>query len=136
MTASLNFSTSDIALAISAAQQDAIAGDGLPKSQAGAAAEAIKAMRLAETEANLAQIHAEMVKPSEKISAISINQISGLARSGQAGGGPTSQVTQTVDAIMDMVVLLPAIKKLRDEIGVNMDVTALEPKDKPHPDKR
>ncbi|WP_292289682.1 flotillin domain-containing protein [Marivita sp.] len=124
-------------------------------------AEALKAMRLAETEANLAQINAEnarseaqvamelelarlkampqilaeMVKPAEKINGISINQVSGLGRAGPDAGGPTSPVTQTVDAILDMAVSLPAMKKLGDAIGVNMDVTALDAKDRPQPDK-
>jgi uncharacterized membrane protein YqiK len=105
-------------------------------------------MKLAETEANLAQIKAEnarseaqvamelelarlkalpqilaeMVKPAEKISGISINQISGLERS--SGAASTSPINQTVDAIMDMAVSLPALKKLGDSIGVNLD-TAL-----------
>ncbi len=111
-------------------------------------AEALKAIKLAETEASLAQINAEnarsdaqvamalemarlealpkilteMVKPAEKINGISINQISGLDRSG--GQGSTSPISQTVDAIMDMAVSLPALKKLGDSIGVDLD-TAL-----------
>ncbi|MBS1301690.1 flotillin domain-containing protein [Loktanella sp. SALINAS62] len=123
-------------------------------------AEALKAMRLAETEANLAQINAEnarsaaqvamelelarlkampqiiaeMVKPAEKIKGISINHVSGLGRTGQDAGSATSPVTQTVDAILDMAVSLPAMKKLGDSIGVNMDVVVPGPKQKPIPD--
>lgn len=108
-------------------------------------AEALKAMKLAETEASLAQIKAEnarsdaqvamelelarlealpkivaeMVKPAEKITGISINQMSGMERS----GGSTSPVNQTVDAIMDMAVSLPALQKLGENIGVNLDAT-------------
>jgi uncharacterized membrane protein YqiK len=111
-------------------------------------AEALKAMRLAETEANLAQIEAEnarsdaqvamqlelarlkampqilaeMVKPAEKISGISINHVTGLGRGGSEAVG--SPVNQTVDAILDMAVSLPAMKKLGDVVGVNLD-TAL-----------
>ncbi|OAN75247.1 flotillin [Sulfitobacter sp. EhC04] len=112
-------------------------------------AEALKAMKLAETEANLAQISAEnarseaqvkmalelarlnalpqilaeMVKPAEKINGISINHITGLERSGDRGAA--SPINQTVDAIMDMAISLPALKKLGDSIGVNLD-TALK----------
>ena len=116
-------------------------------------AEAFKAMRLAETEASLAQINAEnarsdaqvamelelarlqalpkilaeMVKPAEKITGISINQMSGMERT--VGAGSTSPINQTVDAIMDMAVSLPALQKLGESIGVNVDTT-LSKKDK------
>jgi uncharacterized membrane protein YqiK len=118
-------------------------------------AEALKAMKLAETEANLAQINAEnarseaqvamelelarlqalpkilaeMVKPAEKITGISINQLSGLERAG--GGGSTSPINQIVDAIMDMAVSLPALQKLGESIGVNVDATLSKAPAKP-----
>jgi uncharacterized membrane protein YqiK len=114
-------------------------------------AEAMKAMRLAEAEANLAQIEAEnarseaqvamelelarlkampqiwaeMVKPAEKIDGISINHFSGLGRGGSDVA--TSPVNQTVDAILDMAISLPAMKKLGDAVGVKLD-TVLSPK--------
>lgn len=113
-------------------------------------AEALKAMKLAETEASLAQINAEnarseaqvamelelarlhalpkiiaeMVKPAEKITGISINQMTGLDRNG--GEGSTSPINQTVDAIMDMAVSLPALKKLGESIGVDVDATLMK----------
>jgi uncharacterized membrane protein YqiK len=121
-------------------------------------AEALKAMKLAETEARLAQIQAEnarseaqvamevelarlqalpkilaeMVKPAEKITGISINQISGLDRKG--GDGPTSPINQTVDAIMDMAVSLPALKKLGKNIGVEIDTNLLKTSPEPKND--
>lgn len=121
-------------------------------------AEAHKAMKLAETEASLAQINAEnarseaqvamelelarlqalpkilaeMVKPAEKITGISINQMSGLGRKG--GEGPTSPINQTVDAIMDMAVSLPALKKLGENIGIEVDTTLLKTPPKPKDD--
>ncbi|KQI71733.1 hypothetical protein AN191_12225 [Loktanella sp. 5RATIMAR09] len=121
-------------------------------------AEALKAVKLAETEANLAQINAEnarseaqvamelelarlqalpkilseMVKPAEKITGISINQMSGLGRTGNEGS--TSPINQTVDAIMDMAVSLPALKKLGENIGVEVDTTLLKTPAKPKDD--
>ena len=121
-------------------------------------AEALKVMKLAETEASLAQIKAEnarseaqvamelelarlkalpqilaeMVKPAEKITGISINHISGLERSG--GGASASPINQTVDAIMDMAVSLPALKKLGDSIGVNIDTALMNGPEKPDGD--
>jgi len=112
-------------------------------------------MKLAETEASLAQINAEnarsdaqvamelelarlqalpkilaeMVKPAEKITGISINQMSGLERTG--GAGSTSPINQTVEAIMDMAVSLPALQKLGDRIGVDVDATLSKAPTKP-----
>lgn len=122
-------------------------------------AEALKAMKLAETEASLAQINAEnarsdaqvamelelarlqalpkiiseMVKPAEKITGISINQMSGLERSGSSGSA--SPVNQTVDAIMDMAVSLPALQKLGESIGINVDATLPNAEPKPKDDR-
>lgn len=122
-------------------------------------AEALKAMKLAETEASLAQINAEnarseaqvamelelarlqalpkilaeMVKPAEKITGISINQMSGLGRTGSEGS--TSPINQTVDAIMDMAVSLPALKKLGENIGIEVDTTLLKTPPKPKDDR-
>ncbi|WP_439141433.1 flotillin family protein [Planktotalea sp.] len=122
-------------------------------------AEALKAMKLAETEASLAQINAEnarsdaqvamelelarlqalpkiiseMVKPAEKITGISINQMGGLERSGSSGSA--SPVNQTVDAIMDMAVSLPALQKLGESIGVNVDATLSKAEPKPKDDR-
>ncbi len=107
-------------------------------------AEGLKAVRLAEIEADAARIAAEntrseataalelekvrlaampailaeVVKPAEKIRGININHISGLER-GQPGGA-TSPVSQTIESILDMAVALPAMKKIGDSIGVNM----------------
>lgn len=69
------------------------------------------------------EIVGQMVKPIEKIDGISINHISGLERSDRAGG---SAVGQTMDAILDMAVSLPAMKKIGESIGVSLDT--LDPK--------
>ena len=116
-------------------------------------------MKLAETEASLAQINAEnarseaqvamelelarlqalpkilaeMVKPAEKITGISINQMSGFERT--AGAGATSPINQTVEAIMDMAVSLPALQKLGERIGVNVDATLSKTDKKPENDR-
>jgi uncharacterized membrane protein YqiK len=66
----------------------------------------------------LPAILGELVKPAEKISGISINHISGLDRS---GNGPASPVSQTIESILDMAVALPAMQKIGDRIGVNLD---------------
>ncbi len=121
-------------------------------------AEAVKAVKLAETEASLAQINAEnarsdaqvamelelarlqalpkivaeMVKPAEKITGISINQMSGLERG--SGGAGSSPVNQTVDAIMDMAVSLPALQKIGESIGLNIDATLPKMDQKPNRD--
>ena len=69
--------------------------------------------------AAMPEIVGQMVKPVEKINGISINHISGLDR-GERGSG-NSAVGQTMDAIMDLAVSMPAMKKLGESIGVNLD---------------
>ena len=69
------------------------------------------------------EIVSQMVKPIEKIDGISINHISGLDRGERSA---SSAVGQTMDAIMDMAVSLPAMKKIGESIGVNLDT--LDPK--------
>jgi flotillin len=72
----------------------------------------------------LPEIAAQMVKPAEKIDSIRINHISGLGShgggSGGEGGGQGSFQT-ALDSIMGMAIGFPAIKKLGEEIGVDMD---------------
>ena len=112
-------------------------------------ADAEKAVKLAEAEANKARIEAEnsrsdalvsmelekarlealprivgeMVKPAEKIKSINVNHVTGLggARAGADGAGPASPVATTMDAIMDMAVQLPLLKKIGDQLGVTLD---------------
>jgi len=83
--------------------------------------EANVALELEKTRlAAMPEIVGQMVKPVEKIKGISINHVSGLNR-GEGGG--SSAVGQTMDAIMDMAVSLPAMKKLGESIGVNLDTS-------------
>ncbi len=67
----------------------------------------------------LPAIVSEMVKPAEKIKGININHVTGLDR--PRNTGTPSPVSQTVDSILDMAVALPAMKKIGDQIGVNLD---------------
>ncbi|MCB1335762.1 MAG: flotillin [Roseivivax sp.] len=119
-------------------------------------AETLKIYRLAEAEAETARIRAEntrsdalmahetekmrleripailseAVKPAEKIKGITINQITGLGRGESTEAA--SPIDRTVGAILDMAVALPALKKIGDQIGVNLD--GVMPEDKPRRD--
>ncbi len=67
------------------------------------------------------RIVAEMVKPAEKIKGISINHISGGLSGGSGEGGERPVVNQALDSIMDMAVQLPALKKIGDAVGMNLE---------------
>lgn len=103
-----------------------------------ARSEALVAMEMekARLEA-LPRILAEMVKPAEKITGISINHISGLrgdgGGAGSGTGGHGGAVGQALDAILDMAVQMPAMKKIGDQIGLNLEdnLPDLKPKKKP-----
>ena len=66
-----------------------------------------------------------MVKPAEKIDSIRINHVSGFGNSGGGSGSDTSGsdkavVNQVVDGVLSMALQLPAVKKLGEEIGINI----------------
>ena len=70
----------------------------------------------------LPKVVAEMVKPAEKIESIRIHHVSGLGAgqsTAQTGGKPA--VNQALDSIMDMAVQLPALKKLGEDLAMNLD---------------
>jgi flotillin len=73
----------------------------------------------------LPEITAQMMKPVEKIDSIRINHISGLGPagggSGEGGGGGQGGFQSALDSIMGMAIGFPMIKKLGEEIGVEMD---------------
>ncbi|NNJ75868.1 MAG: flotillin, partial [Anderseniella sp.] len=68
-----------------------------------------------------------MLKPAEKIESIRINNITGFGSGGPYGngtdtgggnGGPA--VNQVVDGVLSMALQLPAVKKLGEEVGINI----------------
>ena len=67
-----------------------------------------------------------MVKPAEKIDSIRINHVSGFGNSGSGGGvsdggvADKAVVNQVVDGVLSMALQLPAVKKLGEEIGINI----------------
>ena len=75
---------------------------------------------LAKLEA-LPKIVAEMVKPAEKIESIRIHHLSGLgsAQGSAATGKPP--LNQALDSIMEMAVQLPALKKIGEDLALNLD---------------
>ena len=50
-----------------------------------------------------------------------VDTINGLPRGGDGGERPASPVNQTVDAILDLAVSVPAMKKLGEAVGMNLD---------------
>ncbi|MCU0906861.1 MAG: SPFH domain-containing protein [Rhodobacteraceae bacterium] len=111
------------------------------------AADAMKHLRLAEAEAARARIEAdnarsdalvamelekarldalprivaEMVKPAEKIRGINIHHIGGLPGAAGGGGGDRAPVAQAMDQILNMAVQLPALKKIGEAVGMDID---------------
>lgn len=73
----------------------------------------------------LPEIVGEMMKPAEKIDSIRINHITGFgggngAANGAGGAGDRAVVNQVVDGILSMALQLPAVKKLGEQVGVNI----------------
>ena len=75
----------------------------------------------------LPDIVGQMVKPAEKIDSIRINHITGFGGVGGGaaggagdGGGNKAVVNQVVDGILSMALQLPAVKKLGEEVGINI----------------
>ena len=71
----------------------------------------------------------QMMKPAEKIDSIRINHITGMGGSSSGGGssgataGPGGEgpvVNQVVDGVLSMALQLPAVKKLGEEVGLNI----------------
>lgn len=80
-----------------------------------ARSDALAALELEQARLNaMPGIIAEMVKPAEKITGISINHISGKS------GDATSPVNQTIESIMEMAVQMPVLNKIGAAIGVNV----------------
>lgn len=69
----------------------------------------------------LPKIIEQMVKPAEKIESIRINHLSGNGAGSGGGEGSKPPVNQALDSIMEMAVQLPALKKIGEELGLNIE---------------
>ena len=69
----------------------------------------------------LPRIVEQMVKPAEKIDSIRIHHLSGGARTESDGTGSKPPVNRALDSIMEMAVQLPALKKIGEELGINVE---------------
>lgn len=87
-----------------------------------ARSDAIVAMELEKARLeSMPKILAEMVKPAEKIKGISINHISGMGTGSGGASDAKAPVAQAIESIMDMAVQMPALKKIGDAVGVNLE---------------
>jgi uncharacterized membrane protein YqiK len=73
----------------------------------------------------LPEIVGRMLKPAEKIESIRINTITGFGAAGPYGngdgaGGERPAINQVVDGVLSMALQLPAVKKLGEEVGLNI----------------
>ncbi len=73
----------------------------------------------------LPEIVTRMMKPAEKIESIRINNITGFGGSSPYGGGDKAggdqpAINQVVDGVLSMALQLPAVKKLGEEVGINI----------------
>ena len=71
----------------------------------------------------LPEVVEKMMKPAEKIEGIRINNISGFAKSGGSDGSSTSEgssVNNVIDGVLDLALQLPAVKKIGEEVGLNV----------------
>jgi len=77
----------------------------------------------------LPEVLERLMKPTEKIKSIRVNQISGIGsggtgagRSGTAerAGGERSAVNDVIDGVLSLALQLPAVRKLGEEVGLNI----------------
>lgn len=83
----------------------------------------LMAMKLDEARLRtLPQLVERMMKPTEKIESIRINQMTGFGGANGGGGdsGDKSTVNQVVDSVLSMALQLPAVQKLGEEVGMNI----------------
>jgi uncharacterized membrane protein YqiK len=93
----------------------------------------------------LPEVVEKLMKPTEKIEGIRINNITGFNKSsGVEGGGGSqdSRVNKVVDSVLDLALQLPAVKKIGEEVGLNISdglkgiSAALEPDDQINNDNK
>jgi flotillin len=69
----------------------------------------------------LPELAERMMKPVEKIDSIRINQVSGLG----IGTGGSTPLGGAADAVLNLALQLPAMQKLGEQIGLNLDLGKL-----------
>ena len=79
--------------------------------------------------AAMPKIVSEMVKPAGKIRSINVSHVTGLGHAGAGGSMSNSPIAHTLDATMEMALTLPAMPKLAETIGMDMDTAREAPKD-------
>jgi uncharacterized membrane protein YqiK len=93
----------------------------------------------------LPEVVEKLMKPTEKIEGIRINNITGFNKSNGVEGGRISQdssVNKVVDSVLDLALQLPAVKKIGEEVGLNISdglkgiSAALEPDDQIKKDEK
>jgi uncharacterized membrane protein YqiK len=67
----------------------------------------------------------KLLKPAERIESIRVNHISGIGlgpggSGGREGGGDRSAMNEIVDGVLNLALQLPAVKKLGEEVGLNI----------------
>ena len=67
----------------------------------------------------------QMMKPAEKIESIRINHITGIGAGSVAkgigsAGNDGNAVNQVIDGMLKLALQLPAVKKLGEEVGLNV----------------
>lgn len=69
----------------------------------------------------LPKVVAEMVKPAEKIESIRIHHLSGLGSGTQGQNGAKPPLNQALDSIMEMAVQLPSLRKIGEDLAMDLD---------------
>ena len=84
----------------------------------------------------------QAVKPAEKIDSIRIHHVGGNLGANSGGDGGASAkppVNQAIDSIMEMALQLPALNKIGEELGLNVESSLKNisaPKDEGKPDSK
>lgn len=88
-------------------------------------AQSAELMRLKLDEARLRalpNVVERLMKPTEKIESIRVNHITGVGQGSGGGGDGTggNAVNQVIDGVLGLALQLPAVKKLGEEVGLNI----------------